>query len=137
MRVAANRLERFDSEVAVTTSVVIAGAPGVFGDLLERVIQREPGFTLIARVSQPAEISAVGQSVDVLIGFSSDGSVSTEALQLLDDDFCSTAVAVSVDGMCASRQRQNGTTAVLQNPSLDEFMFWIGRRSEYKRGDGA
>ncbi len=108
----------------MTISVALARTPGVLGDLLENVIERDPEFNLVARVEDPTNVATASgeRDVDAVIVCTSDGSIPLAARRLLEDRICETVVAVSADGKHASLRRRDGRAVALNAPSPAELL---------------
>jgi hypothetical protein len=121
----------------VTITVALAQVPGILGDLLESVVEEDPGFSLLARVAEPDDVAAAagGRRLDAVVVCSADGSVPGAADRLLERT-CAAVVAVSPDGKSASVRGRDGETVSVPDPSPGELLDSIRVRLRASEGTG-
>jgi hypothetical protein len=87
------------SEVAVAINVALV-CSGVLGDLVVSVLERDPGFQVVARADDP--ISAVrscgGSELDALVVGTATGAITPAARELLHGGACRVVVSIARDG---------------------------------------
>jgi hypothetical protein len=100
---------------AVPIDVALVQAPGLLGDLLERVIQRDPEFHLVARVEDPISGGSPfrGRVLDAVIAVTPDGSIPADQSPLHGWAGSRAFVAVAADGKHASLRSVTGPDAAL------------------------
>ena len=80
-------------------NVALASAPGVLGDLLQSVIERDPDFRLSIRASEPIRLPELGADpVDAVIVCARGTPEAVPAARLLGRSGCRAVVVISGDG---------------------------------------
>jgi hypothetical protein len=90
--------------------VALASAPGVLGDLLESVIERDPGFQLTARTEDPTNLArlAADRDLDAVIVCARSDSDLRLVDRLPGTRECRAIVVIAPDGKDAALYRTRG-----------------------------
>ena len=109
--------------------VALVQAPGVFGDLLETVIERDPEFELGVRVGDETELADLHTEprLDAVIVSTQNGSIPPIAGRLLDERACGIVVAIATDGKNASLESLREGPTPLRAVSPDQLLAAIRR----------
>jgi hypothetical protein len=120
--------------------VALASAPGVLADLLEAIIERDPGFHLTARTEDLGAIGRLARDTEpnAVILCGEPTPTSLLAPRLLSAGTCSAVATISPDGKDVSLFAPRRRPVRLSDPSPGQLLSWIQAAvSGHAEGDDA